>query len=265
MSSSRSNAGERATLVGHNLAKTSRSGERIQQGPPNKHHSEPHVYDQQSSKWIPLQGGECKGLGEVDTLKVVSWNIECFGAGQACRASASLAHLMGRFKDNPPVIMQQEVCSKSIRAIRVDLWVRQNFILTNIKGPESITDTDIRGPSSVPKRLDWNAAPYFTLIMVPRDIGVSDCFRVPFETNMGRDALFVDIPVRNTVEGEVIFDKALCLCTTHLGSLLATEYRRGQLALISSVFREEGTDYSIVGGLSFAFRFRDGLSDPKTG
>ena len=64
-----------------------------------------------------------------------------------------------------------------------------------------------------------------------------DCFRVAFLTDMGRDALVVDVPVLD-LEGEKGEAKSVRLCTTHLESLWEGKaLRPGQLALISNLLK----------------------------
>ena len=72
--------------------------------------------------------------------------------------------------------------------------------------------------SFILRQLDWRATPYFTLMVISRQLAIPKCFRVPFVTRMGRDALVVHIPVFNPGERTEI-KESLRLCTTHLESL----------------------------------------------
>ena len=184
-------------------------------------------------------------------LKVVSWNIDWSSAGTEARATAALGHLQALFGEiqDPFVVMFQEVCRESLRVILENPWVQRNFVLSNTKAPESLY-TNIPGDSFIIKRLDWRAAPYFSLLMISRNLAIENCFRVPFETEMGRDALVVDIPVFNS-EDQTESKACLRLCTTHLESLWSGKaYRPGQLGLISTLLKGIPTVRSrIVAGL----------------
>jgi tyrosyl-DNA phosphodiesterase 2 len=130
--------------------------------------------------------------------------------------------------------MFQEVRRESLQIILENSWAQRNFVLSNIDPPESLY-ANIPGNSFVLKRLDWSAAPYFSLSMISTNLLIENCFRVPFVTEMGRDALVVDIPVFN-LGGRTEPKQSLRLCTTHLESLWGGKaYRPGQLGLISAL------------------------------
>ena len=162
-----------------------------------------------------------------------------------------IEHLKGLFGEvsAPLVIMFQEVRRESLQVILESPWVQRNFVLSNSEPPESAY-TDIPGESFVLRQLDWDAAPYFTLMMVSRHLAVKNCFRVPFVTNMGRDALVVDISVLN-LKGLPQAEEVLRLCTTHLESLWGGKaYRPGQLGLISGLMKGSPSAGSrIIAGL----------------
>ncbi|KAK0105032.1 hypothetical protein ONS95_004600 [Cadophora gregata] len=184
-------------------------------------------------------------------LKVVSWNIDFSSAGIEARATSALEHLQELFGEvkHPFVVMLQEVRRESLQIILENSWVQQNFVLSNTEAPESLY-TDIPGDSFIVKRLDWRAAPYFTLFMISRNLKVENCFRVPFVTEMGRDALLVDISVSSAGK-RTKSKECLRLCTTHLESLWEGKaYRPGQLGLISTLLKGEPTMKSkVVAGL----------------
>ena len=129
--------------------------------------------------------------------------------------------------------MLQEVCLESLRAILENFWVQRNFILSEVRPPDSLY-IDMPGESFILKRLEWEAAPYFTFMMVSRDLTIVDCFRVPFVTRMGRDALVVDVPILTPKKRNQAVE-SVRLCTTHLESLWEGKaLRPGQLASIST-------------------------------
>ena len=92
------------------------------------------------------------------------------------------------------MVMLQELRRESLEAVMEHPWVRQNFHISDIQEPQSIYN-DTGGDDFIMKDLKWRAMPYFTTVMVSRDIPVVNSFRVPFVTNMGRDGPVVDITV----------------------------------------------------------------------
>ncbi|KAH6631505.1 Endonuclease/exonuclease/phosphatase [Chaetomium tenue] len=211
----------------------------------------PHVYRQESSRWVLAKfadGGQT--LRHETILKVVCWNLDAFSPDPRARGSAAMSYLGRMFGDVPGclVLMLQEVCPESLQAILEHPWVQRNFIVSNTEPPESVI-RHLPGESFVLVDTVWKCARYFTLLLVPRSLTISDCFRVPFVTTMGRDALVVDL----------VFDdsrsrprtQGLRLCTTHLESLWEGKaYRLGQLALVSSLLKgERGAATEIVGGI----------------
>ena len=132
--------------------------------------------------------------------------------------------------------MLQEICADSLRAVLENSWVQTNFILFDVHPPESI-HKDIPGDSFILRCTEWEAMHHFTLMMVSKDLSIMDCFRVPFVTTMGRDVLVVDVPVHDQDEKNGAA-KSIRLCTTHLESRLrGRAWRRGQLTLISNLFK----------------------------
>ncbi|KAH7000827.1 hypothetical protein B0J12DRAFT_582422, partial [Macrophomina phaseolina] len=124
----------------------------------------------------------------------------------------------------------------SLAAILENPWVQRSFIVSNKDPPYSLY-TDILGETFTYKRLDWEAARYFTLILCSKNLAVANCFRVPFVTKMGRDILVFDVLVSNT-STRTPLRECFRLCTAHLESLWeGIAYRQGQLALISSLLK----------------------------
>jgi hypothetical protein len=187
---------------------------RTSHGPPAPRFLRPQIYDTQSSGWVALENTIQEGLERGRVLKVVSWNIECFGLGQAARAFAALGHLKGLCGEEPGplVVILQEVRRESLQVIMENSWVQRNLVLSNVGPPES-TYTDIAGNSFILRKL--SGQPYFTLIITSRHLAITNCFRVPFVTEIGRDALVVNIPVfspSRRIQPKEIFRH----CTTHL-------------------------------------------------
>ena len=90
-------------------------------------------------------------------------------------------------------------------------------------------------------------------MMVSQQVQTETWFRMPFPSQMDRDALVVDIPVLPLGKEGEHPSKFLRLCTTHLESLPETEgpeRRSLQLALISALLKAPSTARAqIVAGL----------------
>ncbi len=149
------------------------------------------------------------------------------------RALSAMTHLKDVFGDPPPpsVIMLQEVDSDSLAAILEHSWIKKNFAISNVDAPER----------------------YFTLIMVSQHLQAESWFRFPLPSNMGRDALVVDVPI-SPIGGDSEHSKRILrLCTTHLESLWEDEgheLRPRQLAQISALLKAPSKHgVEIVGGL----------------
>jgi tyrosyl-DNA phosphodiesterase 2 len=121
--------------------------------------------------------------------------------------------------------------------------------LSNADPPQSIF-IDIPGEPFILKHLEWQAAPYFTVMLISKDLSIVSCFCAPFATNMGRVALVVDIPIANN-DRSTPARECLRLCTTHLESLWdANGCRPNQLALISAILKgNPPSTYKIAAGL----------------
>ncbi|KAI9766361.1 MAG: hypothetical protein M1840_006625 [Geoglossum simile] len=138
------------------------------------------------------------------------------------------------------VLYLTEICTSTLQ---------QNFVLTNVDPPESLY-TNIPRKSFILKHTDWRSVPYFTLMTISRHLAIVNCFRVPFVTDMGRDALVVDIPVFYP-RGWTQPNESLRLCTTHLESLWGGKaYCPSQLALTSALLKGTPTmESKVIAGL----------------
>ena len=223
----------------------------IVQRPPRPQRLHPRGFHPEISAWAsPELNQKCRDdLLPGSILKIVSWNLQWSTPDPARRVTAALDHLQDRFgtAPGPLVVMLQEVCQESLQALLENPWVQRNFNMTDSTPPRSIHD-DVHGDSFVFKKLYWEAKPYFTLMMLPKSLRILDCFRVPFVSRMGRDALFVDIPI--SAGGQSISGRSVRLCTTHLESLYGNEtHRSSQLATISKLIKEtRAKDHENIAG-----------------
>ncbi|KAI4179935.1 MAG: hypothetical protein LQ348_005293 [Seirophora lacunosa] len=86
------------------------------------------------------------------------------------------------------------------------------------------------------------------MMLVSRDLAIANCFRAPLVSRMGRDALVVDVAVRDRDPAT----KVLRLCTTHLESLWEgrERYRPTQLRSIADLLKGASSLGSkIIGGI----------------
>lgn len=201
----------------------------------------PRIYSSHSSAWTHFD----KGIGTLrrgHALKIASWNLWLSGLGAAARASAALAHLRNMFGEEPHdlVVMFQELRQESLEAVLEDRWARQNFVLSDTEPPDWCDgDNELLEPGT-----------YFTAMMVSKNLPISNCFRIPFVSDMGRDALVVDIPISED-HGPNESKELLRLCTTHLESLYTgKDFRFRQLAVISALLKGDMPQgQKICGGL----------------
>ena len=109
---------------------------------------------------------------------------------------------------------------------------------------------DIPDKSFTLKLLEWEAAHYFTIMLISKDLSIVSCFRAPFATAIGRDTLVIDIPIANK-DRSLPATECLRLYTTHLESFWdARGYRPSQLALISAILKgTPPSTYKIAAGL----------------
>ncbi|KAK5989642.1 hypothetical protein PT974_07896 [Cladobotryum mycophilum] len=198
----------------------------------------PQVYDLPSSTWKPFKNST-EILKRNEILKIASWNLFFDPLGLEARTSAALTHLRAMFGQDPQklVVMFQELRQESLETILNDKWAQQNFVLSDEKAP------------CLP-RGNGQPSRYFTLMMVSRTLPISNCFRIPFDSNMMRDALVVDIPVGESTDARKT-KESLRLCTTHLESLHeGKRYRLPQLSVVSSLLKGKlSNGQRICGGL----------------
>ena len=208
-----------------------------------------HTFHTQSENWEVSHRAGIRCLARGSILKVVSWNLEWrfWAAERATAAVEHLCHTVGHDAQST-VIMLQEVCAESLHVILDHPWIQENFATTTAEAPQSIVFS-IPDQSFVLTHEEWRAASYFTVMLIPKDLRTIKCFRVPFPTCMGRDALVVDIPV-SSENGSSFQKESLRLCTTHLESLGTAAPRIPQLALVSSILKgKPSSRYKIIAGL----------------
>lgn len=194
-----------------------------------------HVYDRSGARWLPTQLAVQAGIEHDCVLTVISWNINSQGLDPKARAEAILNHLEAECEKSPAktAIMFQEVCEDSLGAILESPWVQRHFKLSDVAPPGSLY-TEFWGDSFITKRLDWERAGDFNIMMVSKDLPVSNVSRIHFMSCMGRDALTMDIPLKNHAGLSETSD-VVRLCTAHLSIKYMGDwcFRMDQKALVS--------------------------------
>lgn len=216
----------------------------------NHQHISPQIFNDDLSKWqISDVVGTQRGLHTNILLKLVSWNINFGGPHPADRVAVILDYLRHKFDDHPKnlIIMFQEVCQQSALQILSTEWVQKHFATVGIDHPR-VTRNGIPRPSL-----------YFTCLLVYRHLGIDRSFRMSLPSDMGRDALFLDLAVcspnlRPDTDGK----KVLRLCTTHLESLSSGfELRRRQLESIALMLKQDNVVAGLVAGDMNAINDKD--------
>ncbi|KAL9110274.1 MAG: hypothetical protein Q9227_005181 [Pyrenula ochraceoflavens] len=146
------------------------------------------------------------------------------------RMKSALSYLSSYIKTlpNPVVIFSQETLSSDIDLIKSLPWIREKFYITDIDDSRF-----------------W--VYYGTFTLVDKRLPVSAVFRVEYGPSaMGRDGLFVDIPVgEEAVEG----GKVLRVCNTHLESLPRNPpYRDKQMTVAAGFLHEDVVRAGVIAG-----------------
>lgn len=154
------------------------------------------------------------------SLEVRAWNIDFNRALAHERMQAALDFLQR--SGAPQVMMFNEMTAGALHLIQRQPWVRQSYKLTDLTAK------------------NWRGNPYGTCMLIHSLLAIKQVFRVPYnETSMGRDLLFVDIPLA--------LDRTLRVGTTHLESLRSNPpVRPGQLKTAADWMRQ--ADAAILGG-----------------
>ncbi|KAM0539462.1 hypothetical protein ACHAO7_012154, partial [Fusarium culmorum] len=194
----------------------------------------PQMYNIQSSSWVP-SSNKAKAPERGRVLKIASWKLlSSTTTLAALRTSAAIAHLRSMFGKNPHnlVVMLQQINQEVLEVILKHKWAQQNFVLS---------DTE-------PPYVDLKSSQYFTIMMISRNLPISNCFRLPLESEIKTDALVVDVPLPVPENhGRKGSKQALRLCTTRIES---NDLDYEQLSEVSYLLQGMCSgEQSIVGGL----------------
>ncbi|KAH6870391.1 Endonuclease/exonuclease/phosphatase [Alternaria rosae] len=201
---------------------------------------QPYYYTSSDSNWKPAAPGQTFPKDESELLlhptklRLISWNIDVLVPFPEERMSAALDHLHDLVSSTPPenaiVIFLQEMGVSDMEQIRDSAWVKQRFNLTDIDSQ------------------NWLSSHYGTTTLIDRRVHIDSVFRVPWYSKFGRDGLFVDIKLYNSIRPDLPV-KLLRLCNTHLESLVADPpVRPVQMAAAKQYLNHNDVESAILAG-----------------
>ena len=202
----------------------------------------PHIYDNFICNWRNVKPLEdpLEELERDQSLKIVSWNVDFSSPRPSSRITTLLDHIKDVSGDEgkPLVILLQELCHDSLGQLLTTDWVSRNFNVIGLPIP-MILENGMKRP-----------ARYFNLILASRTLAIKNFCRLGLPSEMGRDAIFVDIFIKSVKSMAGDRAEVIRLCTTHLESLgSGTELRKKQLQLISEHLQDSGEDKIITCGV----------------
>ncbi|KAK4698106.1 tyrosyl-DNA phosphodiesterase 2, partial [Lecanoromycetidae sp. Uapishka_2] len=181
-------------------------------------------YAHVNGQWQEVPGFSPTPRHSYSTIKLLSWNIDFQAPNAEQRMRAALQYLCSLVAtfEVPTVIFLQEMVSSDLAEIRSTPWIQTSYY---------VTDLSTR---------NWLSL-YGTTTLVDRRLHMSSVLRTRYNSNMGRDALFVDLENKS--------EAVLRLCNTHLESLQAAPpLRPGQVALVSRALHDPVVDAGVVSG-----------------
>jgi tyrosyl-DNA phosphodiesterase 2 len=181
----------------------------------------------------------------MQTLSLISWNIDAFSSRPVSRAKLILSHILDGL-NSPDIIFLQEVASDVRASLLDDARVRAGFLVTDAEDQASFEDvpfatmtllSSARFASGLDLQKESDGIERGEKFMLG---GVS---RVTLPSKYGRDALSVDI-IPPTAP-----DTAFRFINVHLDSLGDTlHYRAQQMEILANVLREPGCSGGIIAG-----------------
>jgi tyrosyl-DNA phosphodiesterase 2 len=200
----------------------------------------PQIYQKQ---WRDLRSVQSHmvGLERESLLKVLTWNIDFSSPAPTVRVATLIHYLQQTFGNDPGelILLLQEVSHISAQQIMRMKWVQDNFIIIGHEAPRTFQ-------AGIPRQ-----AKYYTMAMTPKSLKVQNSFRMPLPSEMGRDALFVDLYLESSrQQPKPAASEVFRICTTHLESLQeGSSLRARQLELISQNLAGAGNELGVVAGL----------------
>jgi tyrosyl-DNA phosphodiesterase 2 len=139
--------------------------------------------------------------------------------------------VVGSPVNTPFVILLQEMSLSDLRQIQASKWIQDGFYITDISN------------------MNWADNRYGTTPLVDKRLLIKKVFRVYYDSEFGRDAIFIDVAVSPSLErlptrAESIL-KTLRIGNTHLKSLVASPPLRpsaqSRMSLQHAISRNPGT------------------------
>jgi tyrosyl-DNA phosphodiesterase 2 len=220
------------------------------------HHQGYWSWEAATSQWQPREptsgvvgGGAASAL--PSRLALFAWNIDFMLPHAHGRMERAVAHLCGLVEALPAttavVVFLQECVVSDLKTIGQRAWVRERFHVTEAAAVGSA---------------NWASGHYGTTTLVDCRLPLRACFRVHYsQTNMERDAFFVDVEIASTTVGSSGSStgggggstgpptRIIRLCNTHLESLaLDPPLRPPQVALVASYLNPSQSTSSTVSG-----------------
>ncbi|KAL6715763.1 hypothetical protein ACLMJK_006724 [Lecanora helva] len=176
-------------------------------------------------------------------IKLFSWNIDCQMFESQARMTRALEYLHELISALPTttttIIHLQEMTSSDLQIIQETDWVQLYYHITDINTQNWLSN-------------------YGTITLVDRRLHISNVFRIPYRSDMGRDALFVEI--------EDSAPTTLRFCNTHLESLKEGEpLREPQMKLASRYLKDPTVDGGVIAGDFNAIGESDATLHEKSG
>ena len=200
----------------------------VHQATPDFYNPRPQpFYEFKDGVWAPSHGVPSLSFNIGSPIKLLSWNIDFQTPLSSDRMTAALAHLYHLIvqcsSSIPALILLQEMTATDLVIIQSTPWIRASFYITECA------------------RTNW-LAHYGTLTLVDRRLPLASIFRVRYASDMGRDALFVDIEDQKT-------SAILRVCNTHLESLRAIPpLRPAQVKLVSRYLKDPTVKGRVIAG-----------------
>lgn len=190
-------------------------------------------WDQEQRKWLVVRNSREAGFEALprSNFGVITWNIDFATSQHLQRTDAAISYLRSILVTNaeepdtisPTIILFQEVDELMLLQLAEHEWVRKNFYMT---------DTHPEGGA-------WARSHYNTVSLIDRRIMVKNVIRLHYDSQYGRDCLFVDIIAARGLNSEIV---TVRLGNTHLESLRATPPKRpAQLKMASKFILSDNT------------------------
>jgi len=200
-------------------------------------------YGFKDGAWQTSNRNEISTYTTLPTIKLISWNIDFQASASLARITRALNYLQELIGSLPPdmpsIILLQEMTSSDLDIIQRAEWIRKDFRITEVSS------------------INWQAH-YGTIALVDRRLRVATVFRVNYASDMGRDALFVDV--------ENVTPSTLRFCNTHLESLpVEPPLRPAQVRLAARYLKDPIADGGVIAGDFNAIQDFDRTLHTKSG